>query len=76
MFSAVNSGEVRNKLMASLPSSNSMMTLEEYNQYFKRMISVQSDDNKKEDLEKNHRSIVSSTIQAVIAQKKNERQKK
>jgi hypothetical protein len=76
MFSAVNSGEVRNKLMASLPSSNSMMTLDEYNQYFKRMISVQSDDNKKEEIEKNHRSIVSSTIQAVIAQKKNERQKK
>jgi len=76
MFSDINSGKVQTKLTASLPSSDTMMTLEEYNNYFKHMIKVQTDDNKKEELEKNHRSIVASSIQARIQQLKNERTKK
>jgi gamma-glutamyl:cysteine ligase YbdK (ATP-grasp superfamily) len=81
MFSAVNSGQARQKMISGLPTDNNMMTLEQYNEYFKHMMKVQTDTSgnslpQKEELEKNHRSIVSACIQSVISQKKNDRKKK
>ena len=76
MFSEINSGKVQSKLTQSLPSQECMMTLEEYNLYFKHMIKVQTDDTKKDQIETNHRSIVSSCIQSRITQLKQDRSKK
>lgn len=81
MFSAINSGKAQQQLINGLPTSDNMMTLEQYNEYYKHMIKIQTDISgnvlpQAKELEENHRSIVSSCIQSVIAQKKNERKKK
>lgn len=73
MFSNPNAQQ--SKLMSYLPNRSSMMSLEEYNMYAKQMLSVQSDKDgvalpQKEEVEKNHRSVVSSSIKSHIANMK------
>jgi len=64
------------RLMKYLPNDDSFMTLEQYNIYYKRMMEVQSDENKKVELEEQHRTIISNVLTAKMDALKLQRKKK
>jgi hypothetical protein len=64
------------RLMKYLPNDDSFMTLEQYNIYYKRMMEVQSDENKKTELEEQHRTIISNVLTAKMDALKLQRKKK
>lgn len=64
------------RLMKYLPNEDSLLPLEDYNILYKRMMEVQSDDKKKEELEQQHRTLVSNVLSAKIDSLKLQRKKK
>ena len=64
------------RLMKYLPNDDSFMSLEQYNIYYKRMMEVQSDENKKTELEEQHRTIISNVLTAKMDALKLQRKKK
>lgn len=64
------------RLMKYLPNEDSLLPLEDYNILYKRMMEVQSDEKKKEELEQQHRTLVSNVLSAKIDSLKLQRKKK
>jgi len=64
-----------------MPNNEDMMTLAEYNQYYKQMIKLQTDSSgndlpRKVELEDNHRKIVSNVLTLKLTDMKSSRTKK
>lgn len=79
MFSSAKSQI--NKMMSMMPNNEDMMTLAEYNQYYKQMIKLQTDSSgndlpRKVELEDNHRKIVSNVLTLKLTDMKSSRTKK
>ena len=69
-----------NKMMGMLPNRDDMMSLDEYNKYYKQMIQNQVDSSgnelpQKKDIEEQHRNIISSALQSKMKQLKIDRSK-
>jgi uncharacterized protein YcaQ len=62
--------------MKYLPNEDSLLPLEDYNILYKRMMEVQSDEKKKEELEQQHRTLISNVLSAKIDSLKLQRKKK
>ena len=78
MFSSAKSQI--NKMMSFLPCKDDMMTLDEYNKYYKQMLHNQVDKDgnelpQKKEIEEQHRGIVSNALQSKMKQLKLERGK-
>jgi len=77
MFSSSKS--VISKLNRFLPDNENLMTLEEYNKLYKDMLNRRKEVDSKENveqIEEQHRTIISSAISGKIKSMKKERQKK
>ena len=70
-----------NKMMTMLPNKDDYMSIEEYNKYYKQMMKNQVDKDgnelpQKQELEKQHRTIISNALQTKMKQLKIQREKK
>jgi hypothetical protein len=79
MFSSAKSQI--NKMMAMLPGNDDLMSLDEYNKYYKQMLKNQVDASgnelaQKKEIEEQHRNIISNALQCKMKKLKNERSKK
>ena len=69
-----------NKMMSYLPSKDDMMTLDEYNKYYKQMLQNQVDKDgnelpQKKEIEKQHHGIISNALQTKMKKLKLDRKK-
>jgi hypothetical protein len=76
MFSS--SKQQINKMMSMLPNRDDMMSLEDYNMYYKQMIKNQVDKDgnelpQKKQMEEQHRGVISSALKSKIKQLKNKK---